>query len=80
MPGILVAPDTIHTNLVYFAAITSAFQRPPLTDDDTLVQRLKARGVLITGNNRGARAVFHLDVDDDGLQQAIDAMRYATGA
>jgi threonine aldolase len=80
MPGILVAPDTIHTNLVYFAAIPSAFQRPPLTDDDTLVQRLKARGVLITGNNRGARAVFHLDVDDDGLQQAIDAMRHATGA
>lgn len=78
LPGIMVAPETIHTNLVYFAAISSAFTSPPTDPADTLVARLKEHGVLITGNAKGARAVFHRDVDDEGLERAVEAMRVAT--
>lgn len=78
MPGILVAPETVHTNLVYFAAIPAAFARPPLDPSDTLQARLNAQSVWLIGNPMGARAVFHHDVDDAGLARAIEAMRVAT--
>jgi threonine aldolase len=78
LPGIMVAPDTIQTNLVYFGAVASAFNTPSTNPADTLTSRLKEHGVLITGNSKGARAVFHLDVDDAGLERAVQAMRVAT--
>jgi threonine aldolase len=77
-PGLFVDPSTVHTNLVYFAAVGSAFARPCTGDDDTLDTRLTARGVLMSTSAYGARAAFHLDVDDEGLERAIEALRAVT--
>lgn len=64
LPGIrLTLPCP--TNLVYFEAPDAA----------RLQHELAQRGVLLYGHGQRARAVFHLDVDDRGLDRAIDAMK-----
>lgn len=79
-PGIFVDASTVHTNLVYFAVFMDGFATPSRGADDTFMARMRAQGVLVTGNAMGARAVFHRDVDDEGLARAIDAVRTVTGA
>ena len=61
-----VFPLPSPTNIVYLE----------MPDAPALVQRLAARGVLVlaTAPNR-IRAVFHLDVSDEGLAQAVEAFQ-----
>lgn len=66
LPGVEL-PLPCPTNLVYF----------DVADAGRLQRELKAHGVLVFGDGRRARAVFHLDVDDTGLERAIAAMRAA---
>jgi threonine aldolase len=72
--GLSVALERVHTNIVYFDV---AADHPMGALDDAgrcrLVGELAARGVLVLGWGRSVRAVFHLDVDDEGLAAAISA-------
>jgi len=67
MPG-LGLPLPSPTNMVYVQ----------VPEAPTFAQRLAGRGVrvLVTGPDK-LRAVFHLDVTDEGVEQAIDAFGYA---
>lgn len=68
--------ERVQSNLVYFD-IDPAHPMAERSSDGTpkLVGALAERGVLITGSYTRYRAVTHLDVDDDGLAQTVDAMR-----
>ncbi len=51
----------------------------PAVDPGALVSSLDSRGVrLLQFGSRRLRAVVHLDVDDEGIERAIHAMRAAT--
>jgi threonine aldolase len=62
--GIGIDPETVETNFV------------PLPDAPGLVERLSERGVLVGGLRPGwLRAVTHLDVGDEEIEQAIERMQ-----
>lgn len=68
----VVPPDT---NIVRFRLrgehpIWRATQR----GEPSLVERAAAEGVVLRGEGQSFRAVLHLDVDDDGLDHAIDVL------
>jgi threonine aldolase len=70
LPGIRLDPAAVETNIVIF----------DVTDAPSFIARLKDRGVLAAGVSRTAvRLVTHLDVDDAGIDRAIDAIRGAPG-
>lgn len=69
MPGVAL-PLPCPTNLVYF----------DVPDAARLQHDLATRGVLVNGSGTRARAVFHLDIDDTGVDRAIDAMADAVRA
>ena len=68
IPGIELDPATVETNIVWFDV------RGPMSA--RAVRALKEQGVLIGayGPTR-MRAVTHLDVDRDGIDVALDALR-----
>ena len=72
LPGISF-PKPSPTNLVYFEA----------EDAPRVVDELAARGVLIGragyGTSNLLRAVFHLDIDDRGLERSITAIQEVVG-
>jgi threonine aldolase len=62
-------PETVDTNLVYFHL------EPGRLTATELVERLRVRGILVLDTGpRSIRAVTHLDVTADDVQQAIDAV------
>jgi threonine aldolase len=62
--GIGIDPATVETNFV------------PIVDEPGLAERLAERGVGVGGLRQGwLRAVTHLDIDDDDIDQAIDRMQ-----
>ena len=62
--GIGIDPATVETNFV------------PIPDEPGLTERLAERGVGVGGLRHGwLRAVTHLDIDDDDIDQAIDRMQ-----
>ena len=66
--GMVIDPAKVHTNIVIFESTK--------IPKDELVLKLKEKGVLISfGNYDFLRAVFHLDVDDDGLEKSIEAFK-----
>lgn len=72
IPGVELDPGAVQTNLVYFA----------LAEDHPLVHRpggatvaLREHGLGITGAGRSYRAVLHLDIDDQALNEAIAILR-----
>ncbi len=69
LDGLEVYP--VHTNMIYF----SLDEAVPMTAAQ-LVERLKARGVLLlpSGAPRTFRAVTHYWIDDAAVEQAITAM------
>jgi threonine aldolase len=74
IPGIVLDPSRIQTNLVYFdieprAGQDVGAQRVLLTNG------LRERGVLVAGSAARLRAVTHLDVDDLGIERALAAVR-----
>ena len=73
MPGLRIDPATVETNLVYFD-VTSAH-----LDAEKLCAALMQHGVRMGPMGpRTVRAVTHLDVDADGIERAINALRAAT--
>ena len=65
-------PDT---NLVFFQCV-----HPEITMDD-LLAALKAKGVLLTNMGAGlARAVTHLDISPEGVEQSLKAVNEALPA
>jgi threonine aldolase len=80
MPGIAVDLAATQTNMVYLFTTPEAFTRPADHAQDTLESRLAAAGVLVSSVGPIVRAVFHLDVEDAGLERALDAMHAATSA
>jgi threonine aldolase len=70
MPGVRLDPAEVETNIVIF----------DVADAPSFIARLKDRGVLAAGISRTAvRFVTHLDVDDEGIDRAIEAIRGAAG-
>jgi threonine aldolase len=66
LPGIRLDPGSVETNIVIFE----------VSDAPPFIARLKEQGVLAAGVSRTAvRLVTHLDVDDQGVDRAIDAIR-----
>ncbi len=62
--GIGIDPATVETNFV------------PIPDEPGLSERLAERGVGVGGLRPGwLRAVTHLDIDDDDIDQAIERMQ-----
>lgn len=77
LPGLKVDVASVQTNLVYVSVNMDEMPTPQRAASDTMTTRLAAHGVWITGDATRFRAVFHLQVDDDGLQRAIEAVRAA---
>ena len=70
MPGLRVDLESVQTNII-MARVESG-------DAPGLVAACKKRGVLFSSLARGwVRLVTHLDIDDEGLDTAIDAIRDA---
>ena len=69
-PGIRLAQKSVQTNLVFFN-VESTGRRAP-----DIARALLAQGVRIGAeSDTTMRAVFHLDIDDQGLERAMHAMR-----
>lgn len=70
LPAVTLGLDTVQTNIVAFAI------DPARMSADTFVAQAAARGLLsyAIGPQR-VRLVFHLEIDDDGLQRAVDLTR-----
>lgn len=69
LPQFDIDPSTVQTNIVI------AELREPGATDRTL-ESLRAQGILAGAMGAGRiRFVTHLDVDDDGLEQALRALR-----
>jgi threonine aldolase len=78
-PGLHVDLPQIHTNLVYINTEPGhPLSRLEENGNPSLVNRLLAFDVLITGGPHRLRAATHLDVDDEGIDQAIEAFRQVT--
>ena len=71
VPGLVLDPGTPATNMV-FLSLTAGVMHTT----DEFIERLKGLGVLIgaTGE-RSYRLVTHYWIDDDGVEQAIQAFR-----
>lgn len=70
LPGIKLLHGSVQTNLVFFDVTGS--NRSALD----IARELRSRGIRIGAESAQVmRAVFHRDVDDTGLQMAMDALR-----
>jgi threonine aldolase len=66
LPGIRFEPTSVETNIVIF----------DVPDAPAFVGRLKERGVLAAGISKtSVRLVTHLDVDDEAIDRACEALR-----
>ena len=63
IPGIVIDLESVETNMVYF----SHRSVPP----DTLRAALAARGLLVSASGGRLRAVTHLDVGDEEIEEAL---------
>ena len=65
LPGVTIDPDDVETNIVIFE-----HDAP-----ERLCASLKEHGVIMGAvGGRRVRAVTHLDVDDDGIRTALEAL------
>ncbi len=66
--GMKIDPSKVQTNIVIFESTE--------IPKEELIERLKQKGVLISfGSYDFLRVVFHLDIDDEGLEEAIEAFK-----
>jgi threonine aldolase len=71
LPGLRIDGAAVETNIVIF----------DVADARSFVARLKERGVLASGiSATTVRLVTHLDIDDAGIDRAIQAIRSAANA
>lgn len=74
LPGVLVDPATVETNIVFFDLAPSA----PSAHE--VERRLEDKGVRIGAmGERRMRAVTHLGVDRDGIDRALEALAAVLG-
>lgn len=70
--GLKVDPDTVESNIVLFDVKEG--------DAESAVSALKEEGVLMVPfGRRTVRATFHFQVDDGGLERAVEAVRKRFG-
>ncbi len=75
LPGVVVDPEGIETNIVYFELDASVGG-----DATDLCRRLEERGVLMGAMGpRTVRAVTHLDVSASEVEQALEALAGCLG-
>ena len=75
IPGIRVDLDSVQTNMIYFDTGDSGVSAPEVRE------RLRALGVRIGDiDDTVMRAVTHIDVDRQGVEDAADALRKAVEA
>lgn len=79
LPGLGVDLPRVQTNLVFMTVDPAHPMGKADGGSPALVERLRERGVLVSGRGQRVRAVFHLDVDDAGLDRAVEALRAAMG-
>ena len=71
LPGIELDPDSVETNIVVF----------DVADAEEFCRRLEAEDVRMGAlDERTVRAVTHLDVDDAGIERAVEAAREVASA
>ncbi len=73
LPGIVLDPDNIETNIVIFG-----FDHPKILVPEFL-EKLKAKGILALAVASGIRFVTHKDVGDDDVTRAIGAFEEILG-
>jgi threonine aldolase len=70
LPGVKLDPDAVETNIVIFE----------VPDPDEFVERAGAEGLQLSRTpNGGVRAVTHLDVSSEQIEQALEIARGALG-
>jgi threonine aldolase len=70
--GLEIDVNAVVTNILYFNVC-----QPGLTVS-TLIERLRAAGVLMLGTGpHSIRAVTHLDVSKEGIERAVEVLRQA---
>jgi threonine aldolase len=68
LPGIEVNPDEVETNMIMVRLTTM--------DSDTFLKKIAERKVwTLPFNDKTVRIVTHKDIDDNDIQQAINAIR-----
>ena len=81
LPGFILDPSRVSTNLVYFGLETGhPLARIEADDKPALVHALARYGVAITGGPYRLRAAFHLDIDDTRLEAALAAFTKVSNA
>jgi threonine aldolase len=71
LPGVELDPALVETNIVVFG----------VSDAGEFCRRLEVEGVRMGAlDERTVRAVTHLDVDDEGIDRALEAARNAVSA
>ncbi len=76
IPGLICNLDAVQTNLVFFdIAPDHPRMAVPMEARVKLIEELRERGVLLAGGPYRLRAVTHLDVDDAGVDRAIEVLR-----
>ncbi len=69
-PGIKINPGEVQTNILVFDVASTGLTSAEIS------ARLKERGVLANGiDPRTMRMVTHYDVDDEGIDRALEVMR-----
>jgi threonine aldolase len=75
LPGVTLDPSSVRTNIVIFGVEKSK------KSADKVCEALRGHGVLASGVSKHAvRMVTHMDVDRQGIERAIAAMKDALGA
>ncbi|MHC4609014.1 MAG: low specificity L-threonine aldolase, partial [Planctomycetota bacterium] len=70
MPHVSIDPAAVETNILFFKLDTSIGNAPDFC------QRLREQGVwMLAESAQRARAVTHLDVDQAGIDRAIEVLR-----
>ncbi len=68
IPGLEIDPETVETNIVIFKVLTMSAAE--------LTEKLRQEGVLISPRDaKNARAVTHLDVSSEQIDQAIEIFK-----
>jgi len=74
MRGVEVELEDVQTNMAYVDVSTSG------QSAEIICQRLAERGVLLNAvSERKLRVVTHLDIDDDGIQRAVEGFAAILG-
>lgn len=71
IPGVELQPEEVHSNIVIWKLSMDAPSR------SVVIERLQQSGVLTCAFKGGIRAVWHLDLAEEHVQVAADAVRSA---